>query len=87
VIDIDPRKLPSAAEVAEWSSGEYVRALSHDPSCPEYNPDFRQLLHIAFKIAAEMGERYLRALETDRPIIAETVTENLFDRHLRPIFG
>jgi hypothetical protein len=87
VIDIDPGKLPEPEEVARWSSGEYVRALSHDPTCSEYSPDFRQLIHVAFKIAAEMGERYLNALEIDRPIIAETVTENLFERHIKPIFA
>jgi len=44
-------------------------------------------LHIAFKVAAEMGERFLQALEANEPVIAQNVTENLLERHIKPIFG
>src|SRR5207245_6623176 len=56
VIDIDDSKLPTRATVDEWDSERYVRALRHDPSCAEYNPSFRQLLHVGYKVAANMGE-------------------------------
>ncbi len=86
VIDIDDARLPSAATVAQWSSAEYVSALRHIPSCPDYNPHFRQLLHVGFKIAAKMGTRFTTALQTHRSVIAKNVTENLLDRHIRPLF-
>jgi len=57
-----------------------------DKSCKDYNPSFRQLLHIAYKIAAEMGRRYLDAVDTYEDIIAKNVTENIYERHVRPIF-
>jgi len=51
----------------------------------DYNPDFRQLLHIAYKIAAEMGRRYLDALDKYEDIIAKNVTENIYERHIKPV--
>jgi hypothetical protein len=87
VIDIDQAKLPSAREVQAWSSAQYVDALRHDQSCPRYNQHFRQLIHVGFKIAAEMGDRYTDALKDNEAIIARNVTTNLYQRHLLPIFG
>ena len=54
---------------------------------PHYNPHFRQLLHVGFKVAAGMGKRFTDALEANEQVVGRNVTENLFDRHLRPIFG
>jgi tagaturonate epimerase len=86
VIDIDPAKLPSPATVAGWSSAQFIAALRHEPHSPEYNPSLRQLLHVGFKIAAKMGTRYLDLLETNESVIARNVTQNLFDRHIAPVF-
>jgi tagaturonate epimerase len=86
VIDIDPAKLPAAAEVAAWDSARFVSALRHDPSNPGYNPHLRQLVHVGYKIAAKLGPRYLEALNTHRDFVARNVTENLFERHLKPLF-
>lgn len=87
VLDIDRAKLPSAVAVGGWSGAEFAAALRHDPGCPGYNPHFRQLIHVAFKVAAEMGPRYLDALAAHRERIARNVTHNLHARHLVPIFG
>ncbi len=87
VIDIDKNKLPDPKTVVGWSSNDYVSALRHVESCPEYNPHLRQLLHIGFKLAAEMGERFTDALRANEEIIGRRVTENLFQRHLLPVFG
>jgi hypothetical protein len=87
VIDIDPKHLPSVETVNAWSSEEYVNALRHDQSCPDYNPSFRQLLHVAYKVACELGDEYLSALDEHRDIVARNVTENLLERHLCPLFG
>jgi tagaturonate epimerase len=86
VIDIDPKKLPSAETVRGWSSAQYTSALRHIEDEPAYNPSVRQLLHVGFKIAAKMGPRYLRLLEANEAVIAKNVTGNLFDRHIAPVF-
>jgi tagaturonate epimerase len=86
VIDIDRARLPSPDDVDRWTSGEFVAALRHDPRCREYNPHVRQLLHVGYKVAAQLGPRFTDALAKHSAIIAENVTANIFDRHLRPIF-
>jgi hypothetical protein len=85
VIDIDKKKLPSAAKVNGWSSKQFVSALRHDQKNKAYNPSFRQLLHVSFKVAAKMGDRYLDALKKHEVIVAKNVTENLFERHMKPL--
>jgi hypothetical protein len=85
VIDIDKTKLPSEKTVNGWTSTQFVAALRHNPACGDFNPNFRQLLHVGFKIAAKMGGRYTNALKQHEAIIAENVTENLFERHLKPL--
>ena len=86
VIDIDVEALPTADQVDGWSGGEYAAALRHDQDCAAYNLSFRQLLHVGYKIAAEMGSRYTDALVEFEDVIGRNVTENIFDRHLKPIF-
>jgi tagaturonate epimerase len=86
VIDVDPAKLPSAATIRRWSSEQFVSALRHDPSNPAFNAHLRQLIHVGYKIAALMGERYLRLLEECENTIAKNVTGNLYERHLKPLF-
>ncbi|HTY88375.1 MAG TPA: tagaturonate epimerase family protein [Candidatus Acidoferrum sp.] len=85
VIDIDKAKLPPAATVNGWTSSQFVSALRHDQKNPAFNPSFRQLLHVAFKIAAKKGDRYLNALKKHEAVIARNVTENLFARHMKPL--
>ncbi|NQU43144.1 hypothetical protein HQ520_07650 [bacterium] len=87
VIDIDKNRLPLVNEVESWSGEEYAAALRHDQDCAQYNPHFRQLLHVAYKVAAEMGERFLGALEENEEIIARNVLENVYVRHLKRIFA
>jgi hypothetical protein len=86
VIEIDPAKLPAPDQVNRWSYDQFTSALRHDQSNPAYNPSFRQLLHVGFKVAAKMGQRYLQALESNESIIAKNVTTNLFERHIKPVF-
>ncbi len=86
VIDIDPAKLPKPAEVNGWTSSQYTSALRHDQGNKAYNPSFRQLLHVGFKVAAKMGDRYLKALEANEEVVARNVTTNLYERHIRPVF-
>jgi hypothetical protein len=86
VIDIDPAKLPSPEEVRGWSSEQYTSALRHVRGAAAYNNSLRQLLHVGFKVAAKMGRRYLELLEANETVIAKNVTENLYDRHIAPVF-
>jgi hypothetical protein len=86
VIDIDETRLPMPEAVRGWSSEQYVAALRHEPANPAYNPSLRQLLHVGYKAAAQMGQRYLDALERSAPAVSRNVTFNLFERHIRPLF-
>jgi hypothetical protein len=86
VIDIHPSRLPAPGSVRRWSSEQFVSALRHDPKSPAFNPDLRQLLHVGFKVAARMGNRYLDLLSAMEITIAKNVTGNLFERHIKPLF-
>jgi hypothetical protein len=86
VIDIAPAKLPTPETVNGWSAEQFVAALRHDPKNPAFNPHLRQLIHVGFKIAAQMGPHYLDMLKQCEEAIARNVTFNLYERHLKPIF-
>lgn len=86
VIDIERSKLPTKEAVSEWSSEQYVSALRHEQKNAEYNPSLRQLLHVGYKVAAKMGDRYLNMLEACEETVGRNVTENLYERHLKPLF-
>jgi hypothetical protein len=86
VIDINYARLPEPAVVNGWTSEQYTSALRHDQSNPGFNPDVRQLLHVGYKVAAKMGDKYLKMLDACEVSIARNVTENLFDRHIVPLF-
>jgi hypothetical protein len=86
VIDIDTSRLPLPAEVSHWTSEQYASTLRHDRQNPLFNPNVRQLLHVGYKVAAKMGERYTRMLEACEESISRNVTENLYTRHIEPLF-
>ena len=37
--------------------------------------------------AAKKGDRYLNALKKHEAVIAKNVTENLFERHMKPLLS
>ena len=86
VIRIDRSRLPDPTTVRSWGSEEFTSALRHNQKDPRYNLHFRQLLHVGYKVAAEMGDRYLQMLVKYRDSIGRNVTENLFERHITPLF-
>jgi hypothetical protein len=86
VIDVKIEALPLAEKVNLWSSEQFVAALRHDPQNPAFNPSLRQLIHVGYKIAAQMGERYLNALQSNEEVVGRNVTGNLFERHMKPLF-
>ena len=86
VIDIDVNKLPSPENVIDWSGDQYSNTLRHVQDHPEFNKHFRQLLHIAFKLAAKEGARYTDLLKINSKVVGKNVTENLYERHFKRIF-
>jgi tagaturonate epimerase len=86
VIDIDRSRLPSIAEVRRWSGPHFASVLRHVPTHPHFNANVRQLLHVSFKVAAKAGTRFTELLKANHAIIAQQVTTNIYDRHMRPLF-
>jgi hypothetical protein len=86
VIDIDRSQLPMAETVNGWTSERFADTLRHVLTNPDYNLHVRQLLHVGYKVAAQMGDRYYGALQTYEADVSRNVTENLWERHLKPLF-
>ncbi|HTS67267.1 MAG TPA: tagaturonate epimerase family protein [Candidatus Acidoferrales bacterium] len=86
VIDIKYSRLPSPDSVDTWTAERYTAALRHDQRNSGFNADFRQLLHVGYKVAAKMGDAYLKMLNACETTISRNVTENLFERHIKPLF-
>ena len=87
VIDIDESQLPTVEEVNEWTGQKFADTLRHIPGHEDYNANFRQLIHVAYKVAAEMGNEYTDLLEKHEDVIAECVEENIYERHLKRLFN
>lgn len=87
VIDIKISALPSGAEVKKWDSKKFAGALRHDQKNPHYNPNMRQLIHVGYKLAALKMDQYFRLLDANEEIVAGCVYENIYDRHIRLLFG
>ncbi len=86
VIDIDPSQLPSPEEVSQWTGSKFANTLRHIPGHPDYNPGFRQLIHVGYKIAAEYSNVYLNMVKVHEDIVGRQVEENIYDRHLKRLF-
>jgi hypothetical protein len=86
VIDIHRSKLPAPAAVKGWTGPQLANAIRHIPGHPGFNPHVRQLLHVSFKLAAKAGSRYRDLLRANEEIVGRQVTENIYKRHLLPLF-
>ncbi len=86
VIDIDKSKLPSAQQIQNWDGETFANSLRHIPGHTQYNPHFRQLMHVGYKLAAERGSKFTEMLTKHKEITGKQVTENIFDRHLKRLF-
>ncbi len=86
VIDIDDSALPTPEEVAGWTGEKFGDSLRHIPGHPDYNLNFRQLIHVGYKVAAEMGDKYTGLLEKYADVVGGCVEENIYDRHLKRLF-
>jgi hypothetical protein len=86
VIDIDDAQLPPPEVVAGWTGEKFASTLRHIPGHPDYNPNFRQLVHVGYKVAAEMGDKYTSLLKKYADVVGNCVEENIYDRHLKRLF-
>jgi hypothetical protein len=86
VIDINIEHLPTPEEVNGWDNITFTETLRHDVGNLNYNPEFRQLLHVAYKVAAEFGDSFLQLVNENEKIIGQFVTENIYYNHIKPIF-
>lgn len=86
VIDIDDSMLPTPVDVSKWSGEKFGNTLRHIPGHPDYNSNFRQLIHVGYKVAAEMGTKFTSLLEKYADVVGGCVEENIYDRHLRRLF-
>jgi hypothetical protein len=87
VIDINESKLPSPDEVDTWTGDKFANSLRHIPDHTDYNPSFRQLLHVGYKIAAEYSNVYISMVQRNEKIVGHQVSENIFERHIRRLFN
>jgi len=86
VIDINISSLPSKAEVMKWDSKKFAASLRHVPGNKDYNPNMRQLIHVAYKLAAHKMEEYYKLLEANENTVAQCVYENTYNRHICRLF-
>lgn len=86
VVDIDRGRLSTPADVDRWDGPTLAAAIRHVKSDRRFNPNMRQLVHVAYRVAARMGPRYLEALAKNEASISPNVTANLWERHLKPLF-
>jgi hypothetical protein len=86
VIDIKKSSLPSKQEVSQWNSARFSDSLKHIPGNSDYNPNMRQLVHVAYKLAALQIKDYFRLLDKNEQIVSKCVYENIFNRHICRLF-
>ena len=87
VIDINISKLPSKKEVAGWNSVKFANSLRHDKETDDYNPNMRQLVHVAYKLAAQHMDEYFRLLNANERAVSGCVYDNMYHRHISRLFG
>ncbi|MDC7222281.1 MAG: tagaturonate epimerase family protein [Spirochaetales bacterium] len=86
VLSIDRTKLPAPKDMNYWFGDDFAQALRHDRDNPKYNRDLRQLMHVSYKLAAERGRNFYSLLDRLRYFREKSVMENLFERHIKPLF-
>ncbi len=87
VIDIKYNELPSPSAVKSWTGEKFANSLRHIPGHADYDPNFRQLIHVAYKVAAEYGDVYINHLNTNAEMVGQQVFENIYVRHISRLFG
>ncbi len=86
VIDIRIENLPSKPEVAKWDPEQFAASIRHIPGNLQYNSDMRQLLHVAYKLAAHRMQTFYGLLDKYKSQVAREVYENIYSRHICRLF-
>jgi hypothetical protein len=86
VIDINRSFLPSGIDVSKWDKDRFAASLRHVPGNKFYNPGMRQLVHVAYKLAALNMDEYFRLLDKNEKTVSECVYENIYSRHICRLF-
>jgi hypothetical protein len=86
VIDINVSSLPSKTVVSKWSAAQYADSLRHNPENERYNLNMRQLVHVAYKLAADRKDDFFRLLDANEKVISKCVYENIYNRHICRLF-
>jgi tagaturonate epimerase len=86
VIDIKISALPSKKTISEWDSKKFAASLRNVPGNIDYNPNMRQLVHVAYKLAALRMEEYFRLLDKNEKTVSDCVYENIYERHICRLF-
>jgi len=86
VIDIKVSSLPSKQEVSLWNGKRFSESLKHEPGNSCYNPDMRQLIHVAYKLAGLQMKTFYALLEVNEKIVSKCVYENIYNRHINRLF-
>jgi len=47
----------------------------------------RQLIHVAYKLAAQKMDIFFRLLEEHEEVVSECVFDNIYNRHILRVFG
>jgi hypothetical protein len=87
VIDIKVADLPSKGEVLNWDPKKFASSLRHNPGNPGYNSNMRQLIHVAYKLAAHRMDEFYALLDANKKTVSHCVYENIYDRHIRRLFA
>jgi hypothetical protein len=87
VIDINRSSLPSKEEVSKWSNTQFADSIRHEQDNKHYNPNMRQLIHVAYKLAAMKMDEYIKLLDKNEKIVSECVFENVYNRHISRLFN
>jgi hypothetical protein len=86
VIDINVSSLPTSMLVSRWNNKKFADSLRHVPGNHDYNPNMRQLIHVAYKLAALKMNDYFRLLEANEKTVSDCVYENIYNRHICRLF-
>jgi tagaturonate epimerase len=86
VIDINKDMLPSKGLVSKWDSEKFAASVRNVPGNSDYNPNMRQLIHVAYKLAALRMDEYYRLLDKNKEVVAGCVYENVYNRHICRLF-
>ena len=86
VIDIKISSLPAKKEVLKWNNLKFADSVRHDPENKNYNVNMRQLLHVAYKLAAMKSDKFFELLDQNRKTVSQCVFENIYNRHIARLF-